>query len=172
MIIDPEFISSVILISTGFIGAFIAAIWVAFVIWTYRDIRSRARDKFVHLLATILVAVLTLPGILVYLVLRPPRTLEEEYQSTLEEEALLRAIEDQIICPGCGRHLHQEWVVCPTCQTKVQQPCMSCGKLMELSWNICPFCSTPASGLRKDIAKDEKMEEMTTSEISEKDIEE
>jgi RNA polymerase subunit RPABC4/transcription elongation factor Spt4 len=121
-------------------------------------------------LATILVAVLTLPGILVYLVLRPPRLLEEEYQSTLEEEALLRAIEDQIICPGCGRHLNQEWIVCPTCQTKVQKPCTSCGKLMELSWNICPFCGAPVPGLRKDNEKGEKIEEMTTGENNEKDI--
>ena len=38
--------------------------------------------------------VLFIPGVLIYLLLRPPRTLEEEYLVTLEEEALLRAIED------------------------------------------------------------------------------
>ena len=36
---------------------------------------------------------LFIPGVIVYLVLRPAKTIEEEYLTTLEEEALLRAIE-------------------------------------------------------------------------------
>ena len=100
---DPTFLSNLLLILTGFGGAFLAALWIALVIWTYRDIRSRARDPLVHILSTLLVAVLNLPGILVYLILRPQRTLEEEYQRTLEEEALLQALEDLPLCPGCER---------------------------------------------------------------------
>ena len=82
MILDPTFVSNLILVLTGFGGAFLAALWISLVIWTYRDIRTRARDPLVQTLATLLVAVLNLPGILVYLILRPPRTLEEEYQRT------------------------------------------------------------------------------------------
>jgi hypothetical protein len=37
--------------------------------------------------------VLFIPGVIIYLVLRPAKTIEEEYLTTLEEEALLRAIE-------------------------------------------------------------------------------
>ncbi len=58
-------------------------------LWTYRDIRSRLRDPLIRVLAVLIVALLFLPGIVVYLILRPQRTLEEEYQHTLEEEALL-----------------------------------------------------------------------------------
>ena len=94
MTFDPAFLSNLLLILTGFGGAFLAALWVALVVWTYRDIRNRARDRLVHILAPVLVAVLNLPGVLVYLILRPQRTLEEEYQRTLEEEALLQEIED------------------------------------------------------------------------------
>jgi hypothetical protein len=94
MTLDPTFVSNLILVLTGFGGAFLAALWISLVIWTYRDIRTRARDPLVQTLATLLVAILNLPGILVYLILRPPRTLEEEYQRTLEEEALLQALED------------------------------------------------------------------------------
>jgi RNA polymerase subunit RPABC4/transcription elongation factor Spt4 len=150
MILDPAFLSGFTLILTGFAGAFLAAMWVALVVWTYRDIRARARDRLVHILAVALVAILNLPGVLVYLVLRPPRTLEEEYQQTLEEEALLQTIEDQTICPGCERHVKEGWMVCPTCQTKLLKPCHQCEKLMELSWNICPFCGTPVLGMRKE----------------------
>ena len=90
MTFDPTFVSNLLLVLTAFGGAFLAALWISLVVWTYRDIRTRARDPLVQTLATLLVAVLNLPGVLVYLILRPTRTLEEEYQKTLEEEALLQ----------------------------------------------------------------------------------
>jgi RNA polymerase subunit RPABC4/transcription elongation factor Spt4 len=150
MTFDPTAMSGFVRILVAFAGAFVAALWVALVIWTYRAIHNRHRDRLVHFLATVLVAILNLPGLLVYLVLRPPRTLEEEYQQTLEEEALLQAIEDQTVCPGCERRIQDDWQVCPNCQTKLKKPCHSCGKLMELPWNICPYCGAPAPGMRKE----------------------
>ena len=182
MTFDPTFLSGFTLILTGFTGAFLVALWVALVVWTFRDIRSRHRDRLVHFLAAALVALLNLPGVLVYLILRPARTLEEEYQQTLEEEALLQAIEDQSECPGCERHIQEDWLVCPTCQTKLRKPCHSCGRLMELPWNICPYCGTPEPGMRKegitmdDVVRDlpkEPMEPMESKENKEdKDEEE
>ena len=88
MTFDPTAFSNIVLILTAWGGAFIAALWLSLVIWTYRDIRRRARDPLARILAVIVVAVLFLPGIVIYLILRPSRTLEEEYQHTLEEEAL------------------------------------------------------------------------------------
>ena len=149
MTFDPSLMSSLILVLTGFGAAFLAALWVSLVIWTYRDIRTRSRDTLVQTLATLLVAVLNLPGILVYLILRPPRTLEEEYQRTLEEEALLQALEDLPLCPGCERRVKDDWQVCPNCHTKLKKSCENCDRLMELPWNICPYCGTPAAGMRR-----------------------
>ena len=150
MTLDPTFLSGLTLVLTAFAGAFIVALWVALVVWTYRDMRSRNRDRLVPILAALMVTLLTLPGVLVYLILRPARTLEEEYQQTLEEEALLQSIEDQSVCPGCERRIKDDWLVCPTCQTKLRKPCHSCGRLMELPWNICPYCGTPTPGMRKE----------------------
>ena len=150
MTFDPTFLSNLLLILTGFGGAFIAALWIALVIWTYRDIRGRARDPLAQILSALLVAVLNLPGVLVYLILRPPRTLEEEYQRTLEEEALLQALEDLPLCPGCERRVKDDWQVCPNCHTKLKKSCNECGKLMELPWNLCPYCGTPTPGKRRE----------------------
>ncbi len=170
MTFDPTFLSSLLLILTGFGGAFLAALWVALVIWTYRDIRSRSRDQLVQILSALLVAALNLPGVLVYLILRPPRTLEEEYQRTLEEEALLQALEDLPLCPGCERRVKEDWQVCPNCHTKLKKACQECGKLMELPWNICPYCGAAAPGLRKDtaISMEEALRELGLSNESEK----
>jgi len=150
MTFDPTFLSGFFLILVAFGGAFLAALWLALVVWTWRDIRNRARDPLSQVLAVLVVAVLNLPGVLVYLILRPSHTLEEEYQRTLEEEALLASIEDQALCPGCERRVHDDWQVCPNCHTKLKKSCQTCGKLMELPWNICPYCGTPAPGVRKE----------------------
>lgn len=157
MTLNPTYLSSFSLVLAGFAGAFLVAVWVALIVWTYRDIRARHRDRLVHILAAILVTLLNLPGVLVYLILRPARTLEEEYQQTLEEEALLQSIEDQTVCPGCERHIREDWLVCPTCQTKLRKPCHSCGRLMELPWNICPYCGTPIPGMRKEVTTIEEV---------------
>lgn len=150
MTLDPTTLSNFILIATGFSAAFAAALWLSLIIWTYRDIRRRARDPMVRILAVLVVAVLFLPGILVYLILRPQRTQEEEFQQTLEEEALLQSIEDHSLCPGCGRKVKEEWVACPGCYTRLKKACHQCGKPMELAWNLCPFCGTPAPGMRRE----------------------
>jgi len=165
MTFDPTFLSNFLLVITAFGGAFLAALWIALVIWTYRDIRARARDPLVQILSTLLVTLLNLPGVLVYLILRPPRTLEEEYQRTLEEEALLQALEDLPLCPGCERRIKDEWQVCPNCHTKLKKTCHNCGKFMELPWNICPFCGTPAVGMRREsVSMDDALKGLQMSE--------
>ena len=147
---DPRTLSNLIMGATAWSAAFLVALWLSLILWTYRDIRSRARDPVIRILAIIIVALLFLPGIIVYLILRPPRTLEDEYQHTLEEEALLQSIEDVPLCPGCGRHTKEDWMVCPNCHTKLKKACHQCGKLMELSWNLCPYCGTLSPGKRKE----------------------
>jgi RNA polymerase subunit RPABC4/transcription elongation factor Spt4 len=150
MNIDPNSVSNFMLILSAWSGAFAAALWLSLLVWTYRDIRRRARDPLARVLAVLVVAVLFLPGIVIYLILRPPRTIEEEYQHTLEEEALLQSIEESSLCPGCGRRTRENWQVCPNCHTKLRKTCHQCGKLMDLPWNLCPFCGTPAPGLRRE----------------------
>ncbi len=150
MTINPQSLSNLITGLATWAAAFLMALWLALILWTYRDIRSRARDPLIRIMAVIIVAILFLPGIVVYLILRPPQTFDEEYQHTLEEEALLQSIEDIPLCPGCGRHIKDTWTVCPNCHTKLKKPCHNCRKLMELSWNLCPYCGTPAPGMRRE----------------------
>jgi len=151
-------------------GAFIEALWLSLVIWTYRDIRQRARDPLARILSVLVTAVLFLPGMIIYLILRPSRTLEEEYQHTLEEEALLQSIEESSLCPGCSRRIKENWIVCPNCHTKLKKNCHHCGKLMELPWNLCPYCGTPAPGMRREnISLDEALRQIGVENVSEPD---
>ncbi|GAB4510481.1 MAG: zinc ribbon domain-containing protein [Anaerolineae bacterium] len=124
-------------------GMVVAAFWLAMIIWTYRDMRARSRDGMAQILVSLMVAVLTLPGLLIYLFLRPRETLSEAYERSLEEEALLQEIEEKPTCPGCGQRVQDHWQVCPHCHTRLKKPCATCGTLLELSWTLCPRCATP-----------------------------
>ncbi|MEJ2413162.1 MAG: zinc ribbon domain-containing protein [Anaerolineales bacterium] len=148
MSFNPSFLNNFLLIAAALGGAFLAALWLSLIIWTYRDVRDRVRDPLVRILAVLLAAVLFLPGVVVYLILRPPQTMEDEYQHMLEEEALLQAIEERSACPGCGRNTADDWIICPNCYTKLMKTCHACGRLMKLPWSLCPYCGTPEPGKR------------------------
>lgn len=120
----------------------LAAFWLALVLWAYRDMRARSRDFFAQIGMALLVAVLTVPGVIIYLLLRPRETLSEAYERSLEEEALLQEIEEKPTCPGCGQRVKDEWLACPHCHTRLKKACIRCGKPLELSWNLCPHCTT------------------------------
>ena len=53
MTIDPTSLTGLVILLTAFGGAFIAALWLSLVVWTYRDIRARARDPLARILAVL-----------------------------------------------------------------------------------------------------------------------
>ncbi len=162
MTFDPTIIDDLVLIGTAFAAAFLAVLWLSLIIWTFRDIRKRSRDPFARILAGLLVALLFLPGLLIYSILRPSKTLEDEYQQSLEEEALFQTIEETPICPGCTRKVQVDWMVCPSCHTKLKKKCTNCNQLLELPWNICPFCSTVVPGMEIDTSDEDFGSDLTS----------
>lgn len=124
-------------------GAVLVAAWLAMVVWAYRDMRARSRDAWAQLAVAAMVLVLNLPGLLIYVFLRPRETLAEAYERSLEEEALLQEIEEKPNCPGCALRVETDWQACPNCHTRLKKPCIQCGKMLQLSWELCPYCATP-----------------------------
>ena len=173
MILDPALLKQITLIGSGFAVAFLVALWLSLIFWAFRDIRKRTHDPFMRILAVVVSAVLFLPGILIYLILRPAKTLEEDYQQALEEEALLRSVEESALCPGCNRRVEPLWQVCPSCHTKLKKTCAHCGKLLELPWNLCPYCATPVAGMRVEapvVMEEEDQEPLQHNLLDEDDF--
>lgn len=133
-------------------AAFLTAMWVSAVIWTFRDIRARSRDIFAQILATFMVLIFfplfPVPGLILYSILRPRETLAEIYERSLEEEALLQGIEERMACPTCNRRITEDYVMCPSCHTRLKKPCHSCGRLLHLSWTICAYCGADQTTAR------------------------
>jgi RNA polymerase subunit RPABC4/transcription elongation factor Spt4 len=135
-----EILPQVVTILTLVTAVFLTSVWLGMILWTFRDIRSRTRDIVVQILATFMVAVLTLPGLIVYFLIRPRETLSEAYEHALEQEALLQAIEEPEVCPGCGAKVQEDFIYCPYCHTHLKKNCVACDRVLELDWHICPYC--------------------------------
>jgi RNA polymerase subunit RPABC4/transcription elongation factor Spt4 len=133
---------SALSVSLIWLAAVVIAFWLALVVWTWRDMRARSRDVIGQVVAAVSVIILFVPGLFVYLLLRPRETITEAYERSLEEEALLQEIEEHQQCPGCGQRLREDWQVCPACHTRVRKPCRACGRLLDLTWELCPHCAT------------------------------
>ena len=131
----PSGLDTIIQVVLALLGAYAAAFWFALVVWTFRDIQKRSRDVLVQVLATTLVLLFNIPGLILYTVLRPPETLAESYARSLEEESLIQEIEDRQSCPNCKRRVHPDFLLCPSCRTQLRQVCLNCSRLMHLSWH-------------------------------------
>jgi RNA polymerase subunit RPABC4/transcription elongation factor Spt4 len=123
-------------------GGVTIALYAGMAIWAFRDIRSRSRDVLAQILATLLVLVLPVVGLVVYILLRPKETLEEAYERSLEQEALLQAIEEPEHCRRCGHRVKGEYLFCPNCHTQVKAACAGCGRPLQTHWKMCPYCGT------------------------------
>jgi hypothetical protein len=121
--------------------AYIIALWFALVAWTFRDIEARSRSVFTQVFSTLLVVLFFVPGLLLYLILRPKETLDQAFQRALEEEYLLQDLDELELCPGCQRAVEAEFILCPHCKTHLRGPCPSCSRLIDLRWSVCPYCA-------------------------------
>lgn len=131
-------------------GVWALLLWLSIIVWIYRDIRERTRDLGLQVLA-VFVAIMffpgfNIPGLALYLMLRPRETLEEAYARSLEEEALLREIGDEGMCPSCRRFVEQGWRICPYCATQLKDVCVKCEQLLSFNWVACPYCATERRG--------------------------
>lgn len=126
-------------------GAYLIALWFALAVWAYRDIGARSQSVVTQIFATLLVVVFSIPGALLYLLLRPKDTLDEAYQRSLEEEYLLQDLGDAALCHSCQRPVEEEFILCPHCQAMLKEACPACARLINVKWAICPYCGTSQS---------------------------
>ena len=133
-------IQSYLPLALGISGGLLLILWLAVVVWAFRDIRARSRSGWGALFTVLLVAFAPIIGLVIYLLLRPRETLNDAYDRALEQEALLQQIEERPVCPTCSRPTQANWFLCPTCHTHLRQPCPVCQSPLELHWDICPYC--------------------------------
>ncbi len=126
------------------IGVYIVIIWLASAYWAFRDMQARTSNPVLPYLAAALIVGFTpvffIFGIIVYRIIRPQERRGEAYERGLAEEALIAEIEQIEHCATCGRKVHEDWIICPTCRTRLKRVCPHCSKLVGLEWSLCAWC--------------------------------
>lgn len=122
-------------------GAYLIALWFTLIVWAFRDIETRSRSVITQIVSTLLVVLFFVPGLLLYMILRPKETLDVAFQRSLEEEYLLQDLEELPLCPTCQHYVSDDFQLCPHCQTQLRDACLACTRLVDLRWPICPYCA-------------------------------
>ena len=133
---------------------YLFVVWLAAAFWAFRDMHERSENPVLPYVAAGLIILCTpflfALGVVVYRVIRPPERLGEIYERNLAEEALLAEVETVRSCPGCARRVHDDWIICPICRTRLNRVCANCGRLVGLDWSLCAWCGKDFE--RADIA--------------------
>lgn len=120
-------------------------IWIAIVIWVTKDITNRTNNIFYQIISIFVVVLLTPLWIIIYLLIRPSRTLyEKNYEEWFfEEDDLDEDTElEKLHCFSCNYEIKADYKFCPHCRTKLKNSCILCHKDLELEWDLCPYCWT------------------------------
>jgi hypothetical protein len=125
-----------------FLVAFLVVLWMTLCFWTFRDIQARTRDIIAQVFATLLVLFFNIPGVLLYILVRPKETLAQAYERSLQEEYMLQDLEEREICPTCRVKTQPDFQFCFNCRTRLRRECSNCGSMIKIKWANCPFCST------------------------------
>lgn len=121
-------------------GIGLVLFWFVIVGWVAIDASDRFRSVWPRILSVALVLFVPLFGLLIYLVVRPKMTIEEEKWTALERRYLNFETAGLDDCPVCGYELMPNFVYCPSCGEELRVKCESCDIFLEPDWYTCPFC--------------------------------
>jgi RNA polymerase subunit RPABC4/transcription elongation factor Spt4 len=123
---------------------YLVVLWLAGAYWAFRDMQQRSENPILPYVAASFVILFTpifFPlAIFIYKIVRPHEKIGETYERNLAEEALLAEVEAIKSCPTCARRVHEEWIICPTCRTRLNRVCPNCSRLVGLDWSLCAWC--------------------------------
>lgn len=117
------------------IFSIIALSWAGMISYVSKDSEKRYKTERARLFFTILTLFTYLLGFLVYVLVRPGKTLEEK-----KYEKYLESLELGELCPACKKPVDETYTFCPFCGEEIYEACPSCGKKIKESWEYCPHC--------------------------------
>ena len=126
------------------IAIYLVILWIATAYWAFRDIQQRSDNAILPYLVAAGIILFTpvffIFAVWVYKIVRPHEKIGEVWERNLAEEALLAEVEAIHHCPTCERRIDDEWIICPTCRTRLNRVCPNCSRLVGLDWSLCAWC--------------------------------
>ncbi|MBM3294385.1 MAG: zinc-ribbon domain-containing protein [Candidatus Aminicenantes bacterium] len=133
----------------GLAGAAMLFIWIAVVVWVYRDAESR---KLSGAIWALIVFFGHFVGLIVYLLVRsghpsvvpsassPPAAGTPAGSPPIPPFAAPPAASQPAACPKCGKPAAKDHAFCPFCGEKLRPTCPKCGTEVQSGWKACPSC--------------------------------
>jgi hypothetical protein len=126
------------------IGLYLVIIWLASAYWAFRDMQQRSDNAILPYIAAAGIILFTpiffIFAVWIYKIVRPHEKIGEVWERNLAEEALLAEVESIHHCPTCERRIDDEWIICPTCRTRLKRVCPNCSRLVGMDWSLCAWC--------------------------------
>jgi len=126
------------------IGIYLIVIWLASAYWAFRDMQQRSDNAILPYIAAAGIILFTpiffILAVWIYKIVRPHEKIGEVWERNLAEEALLNEVESVPHCPTCERRVDAEWIICPSCRTRLNRVCPNCSRLVGLDWSLCAWC--------------------------------
>src|SRR4051794_32794290 len=123
---------------------YLVVLWLASAYWAFRDMQQRSDNVILPYVAAAGVILFTplffVLAIWIYKIVRPHEKIGEVWERNLAEEALLAEVEAIHHCPGCERRIDEEWIICPSCRTRLKRVCPNCSRLVGMDWSLCAWC--------------------------------
>ena len=113
-----------------------AVFWLALIVWVTRDVINRSNSIIFQTFTILLNTFLPVFGLIIYLLVRPSKTLLDSYYDELE----LKALNIGKYCEKCSTPLNDTYDYCPECGMSLKKECASCKKQYFKTYKICPFC--------------------------------
>ncbi|MDD4152061.1 MAG: zinc ribbon domain-containing protein [Candidatus Gracilibacteria bacterium] len=144
--------------------------WIAIIIWVTKDIINRTNNILLQILSIFTVLFLTPLGVVIYLLIRPSKTILEKYYEQgnfepISEDISLEDIEEDsceeniiqnnLKCFSCGFAISSDFHFCPNCKIALKKECSSCHKELNAEWKICPYCGKEEEKVSKEEIKKE-----------------
>lgn len=124
---------------------YIVVLWAALTIWAAMDIFVRSRNWFVRIGSVLLVGLGFFFGFILYLIIRPQNTLDDQKIHELEERMMVSQTHTYV-CPACSEIVRDDFLFCSNCGLVVRKECPSCKLALEIIWQQCPFCGINVGG--------------------------
>lgn len=126
------------------LGIYLVILWLASAYWAFRDMQQRSDNAILPYLVAAGIILFTplffVLAVWVYKIVRPHEKIGEVWERNLAEEALLAEVESIHHCPTCERRIDDEWIICPSCRTRLNRVCPNCSRLVGLDWSLCAWC--------------------------------
>lgn len=123
---------------------YLIILWLASAYWAFRDMQQRSDNAILPYIAAAGIILLTpiffIFAVWIYKIVRPHEKVGEVWERNLAEEALLAEVESIHHCPSCERRIDDEWIICPSCRTRLKRVCPNCSRLVGMDWSLCAWC--------------------------------